>query len=190
MIEIVYKLYNSALMVDEQIVFACLHRYHPGKYVFENGFLSLKSLLVRPSTAGAMMLHEHSVDINRQSQIQVVEGVTGSIDIAEQIANDEKYLIKQKPAIEQVDLKGEKLENLGASFKFKPDEPMLSEEEVEEEVQEVHDGFFIPGFDDDDADEERNREEKEKRIKRNRSCLFDFQDIQNEFIVSHPMSHR
>lgn len=173
MIEIIYKLYNSGLMVDEQIVFASLHKYRPGKYDFENGFLFDKAMSVRGSDSLQKMLLEHSDKSNKQASIQVKEHVAGDAEIAHQLTNDAKYLIKQKPILPPDAMKGEKLE--GPS-----DVPMLEEEEVQE-VQEEG-GFFIPGFDDEDGDEERNREEKEKRFLRNRSLNFLFQDIQDEFI--------
>ena len=64
------------MMVDDQLVLACLNAYYPGKYVIENGFVFLAAKSVRGiEEAKARSAASHLVLSNKQQQVVVTEQV-------------------------------------------------------------------------------------------------------------------
>ena len=64
------------MMVDDQLVLACLNAYYPGKYVIENGFVFLAAKSVRGiEEAKARSAATHLVLSNKQQQVVVTQQV-------------------------------------------------------------------------------------------------------------------
>ena len=64
------------MMVDDQLILACLNAYYPGKYVIENGFVFLAAKSVRGiEEAKARSAASHLVLSNKQQQVVVTEQV-------------------------------------------------------------------------------------------------------------------